>query len=76
MTNKYRVEVWHTRSIIGWIEVDAQDECAARQAVFDMDSDDIEYLAEWGSCGDESNIEVGEEVEDITPASVSDGLWN
>lgn len=72
---KYRVYVWLEQTTNGFIEVEAKDEFDARQQVFDMDTDDIEYLAEWGSCGDEKSIEVSEEVEEIYVPSVSDVLW-
>lgn len=73
---KYRVYVWLEQTTNGFIEVEVEgNEFDARQAVFDMDEDDIEYLAEWGSCGDEKRIEISEEVEFIYEPTVSEGLW-
>lgn len=76
-TRKYQVSVVKKTETYGYFEVEAEDEFQAIQIVMDTESWVIEEGADWGSCGDYTEIEVlhEDEVYDVTPPSVSDGLW-
>jgi alanyl-tRNA synthetase len=75
--NRYRVAVYRIDNINGWIEVEAVDADDAYHMVKQMDTWEVEEGAEWGSCGDSTEIHVDQMylIEDITPPSASDGLW-
>jgi hypothetical protein len=78
MSRIYRVPVQYTEFKIGYMDIEAEDEFAAVDKVIRMDRyelfDDSRFD---GSCGDEWNVEVlhEDEIEDITPPTVSEGLW-
>lgn len=75
----FRVPLIRTETVYGFIEIEADDEGLAIDKALHMDRWALEDddSTEWGSCGDETEIEVWWEdgAEDVTPASVSDGLW-
>lgn len=73
----WRVEVRLEETTFGHIEVEAISEDEAIQNALNMDRYELQEAADWGSCGDEWDIEVfyEEGAEEITPPSVSDNLW-
>lgn len=74
----FRVPLMKTEESFGFIEVEADSSQAALDLVEDMFTDQLEEDGEWGSCGDtvEIVIDLFDDIEDITPKSASDGLWN
>lgn len=74
----YRVPIVRTTIENGYIDIEAEDADMAVDEALHMNNWDFEDDAYFeGSCGDETTYEVLYEdgAEDITPASVSDGLW-
>jgi hypothetical protein len=72
---KFRVEVWETITVNGWVTIEADSEAQARALVVEMEWDDIRQDAEWGSCGDTAEIEVGHYIEEVYEPTVSEILW-
>lgn len=73
--SKFRVSVQRTIETIGWVEVEADTAEEAMWAVDVLEGEEIEEIAEWGSCGDTDSYFVDGYVERVVEPSVSDGLW-
>lgn len=73
----FRVPVMMTNVTYGYVEIEADDENEAIDEAMKIDRLDLQQDAEWGSCGDETTVEVlyEDDVENITPPSASDALW-